>query len=304
MSFELHQRKRIEDELRNAARRQLRRASEALKHNDARTIGTSVHDARRSVKKARAVIKTLRDAGARVPRKARRRLRKASRELSGLRDSGAIVDTFNSLRKRHPKGLPEHTYGILRHALVEARKKREECARRDGALEYVMNQLDKARADAKRWKAPAIDVRVLVEVVTLSYERSRRAMKRARQTPLPATLHGWRKELKTLWYQLRLVKPLTPGVAPLVAGLKRLEIELGEDHNLVVLVATLRACSELKALIGEVHQIDALAARMRQRLRPRAFAMGARLHRRTPRDFASWLRRLAEPGAAKKTAAA
>jgi CHAD domain-containing protein len=128
-------------------------------------------------------------------------------------------------------------------------------------------------------------------------------MKRARQTHLSATLHGWRKELKTLWYQLRLVKPLMPGVTPLVASVKRLETDLGEDHNLVVLAALLRACSELKAMSAEVRQIDAMAARMRQGLRRRLFAIGARLHHKTTRDFASWLRRQAEQGAAKPVAA-
>ena len=303
MSFELHQRKHIEDELLGFARRQLRRGTEALKKRDARTVGTGVHEARRCVKKARAIVKTLRDAGGDVARKDRRRLRKASRQLSGLRDSAAIVETFDRLRKRYPKRLAEHTFGILRRALLEARERQEECARRDGVLDRVANQLEKTRAHAKRWEAPDLDVRALIDVVAISYGRSRRAMRRARRTHLPATLHGWRKELKTMWYQLRLVKPLTPGVTPVVASLKRVETELGEDHNLIVLAATLRACSELKAMSAEVRQIDALAARMRHGLRTRAFAMGARLHRRAPDDFASWLRRLAEQAAVKTAAA-
>jgi hypothetical protein len=213
------------------------------------------------------------------------------------------VDTFQRLRKRYPKRLAEHTYGILRRALLEARERGERGARRDGILDRVANQLDKTRAKAKLWKAPALDVPALTDVVALSYRRSRRAMKRARRNRLPATLHGWRKELKTLWYQLRLVKPLAPGVTPLVAGVKRLETELGEDHNLVVLAAMLRACSELKTMSAEVRQIDAMAVRMRQVLRRRLFAIGARLHRKTTRDFASWLRRLAEQATAKPAAA-
>lgn len=303
MSFELHQRKHIEDELRKITRRQLRRASEALKQTSAETIGTRVHEARRRVKKARAVVNTLREAGAHIPRKDRRRLRKASRELSGLRDSAAIVDTFDRLRRRYPKRLPEHTYGILRRALVEARDRRERCAGRDGILNHVANQLDKTRGDRKRWTAPALDVPALIDVVTVSYRRSRRAVKRARQTHLSATLHGWRKELKTLWYQLRLLKPLTRGVAPLVVDLKRLETELGEDHNLVVLAATLRACPELKAMSAEVRRIDALAARMRQGLRKRALALGGRLLRRTPDGFGSWLRWLAKQTVVRAAAA-
>jgi CHAD domain-containing protein len=294
MSFELHERKHIEDELRKIARRQLRRASEALQQTGGRTVGTKVHEARRTVKKARAVTKTLREAGADVPRKDRRRLRKVSRQLSGLRDSAAIVDTFDRLRRRYPKRLPEHTCGILRRTLIEARGRQERRARRDGILDRVASQLDKTRTDVRRWTMPALDLPALIEVATASYRRSRRGMKRARELRLSATLHGWRKELKTLWYQLRLVKPLTQGAAPLVRDLKCLERELGEDHNLVVLAATLRGCQELKAMRGEVRRVDALAARMRQGLRKRAFALGVRLHRKTPRAFGSWLRRLAK----------
>jgi hypothetical protein len=94
-----------------------------------------------------------------------------------------------------------------------------------------------------------------------------------------------------LWYQLRLVKPLTTGVASLVADLKRLETELGEDHNLVVLGATLRGCRDLRQMRAEVRQIEQLAVRMRQPLRKRAFALGSRLFRRKRGAFARWLRR-------------
>ena len=119
-------------------------------------------------------------------------------------------------------------------------------------------------------------------------------MKRARATGQSATLHRWRKELKTLWYQLRLAKPLTTGVAPLVADLKRLETELGDDHDLVVLAATLRGCRDLRRMRADIRQIDRLAARMRQPLRRRALALGRRLYVRTPKAFARWIRRSAK----------
>jgi CHAD domain-containing protein len=98
------------------------------------------------------------------------------------------------------------------------------------------------------------------------------AMKRARATRQSATLHRWRKELKTLWYQLRLARPLLTGVAPLIADLKRLETALGDDHNLVVLGATLRGCRDLRSMRADMRQINRLAARMRQPLRRRVRA--------------------------------
>jgi CHAD domain-containing protein len=130
----------------------------------------------------------------------------------------------------------------------------------------------------------------MVEVIADSYRRSRKAMKRSRTTGRSATLHRWRKEVKTLWYQLRLVKPLTIGVASLIADLERLETELGDDHNLVVLEAMLRGCRELRAMRAELRQIARLAARMRQPLRRRAFTLGRRVHTRKPQAFARWIR--------------
>ena len=129
-------------------------------------------------------------------------------------------------------------------------------------------------------------------------------MERARATGQSATLHRWRKELKTLWYQLRLAKPLTPGVAPLVADLKRLETELGDEHNLVVLAATLRACRDLRTMRADIRRIDRLAARMRQPLRRHAFALGRRLYARTPEAFVRWIRRSATETRPPQTAAA
>ena len=130
----------------------------------------------------------------------------------------------------------------------------------------------------------------IIAVIAVSYRRSRKALRRSRATRLSATLHGWRKELKTLWYQLRLAKPLTSGVAPLIAQLKRLETDLGDDHNLVVLAATLRGCRELRTVRAHVREVERLAARMRHQLRQRAFTLGRRLHARKPEAFARWLR--------------
>src|SRR5712664_3442368 len=131
MSFELQRRKHIDDELRKIARRELRRASDTLSRSDPGAFGTSVHEARKSVKKVGAVLEVIEWSGGSVPGRDRKRLERAGRELSALRDSAAIIDTFDRMRRRYPKRLPEHTYGILRRGLVEAREQRERRARHD-----------------------------------------------------------------------------------------------------------------------------------------------------------------------------
>jgi CHAD domain-containing protein len=303
MSFELHQRKHIDDELRKIARGELRRASDTLLGSDASAFNTSVHEARKRVKKVRAIVEVIERSGREVPGKDRNRLQGAARELSALRDSAAIIETFDRVRRRYSKRLPEHTYGILRRALVQAREQRERRARRDGVASEAARKLDKTRKAAKRWAVPAIDLSQLVVVATNAYGRSRKAMKHARETGQSATLHEWRKRVKMLWYQLRLLKPLTTGVASLAADLKRLETELGEDHNLVVLGAILRSCRDLRRMRAEVRQIERLAIQMRQPLRKRAFALGSRLFRRKRCAFARWLRRASKQKRSQRAAA-
>jgi CHAD domain-containing protein len=290
MSFELHHRNHLEKQLRAIVRRQLRRAAVALRPGDEATFGTAVHESRKRVKKVRAVTAFLRETGAKIPHKDRARLKSAAEGLSRLRDSAAIVDALDRLRRTYPKQLPEHTYAILRRGLVVARDRQEEQALRGDVVRDVAARLKKATKAAQAWTMPSIDWSQAISVLTASYRRSRKAMHHARSTGQSAAVHRWRKELKTLWYQLRLAKPLTKGADALVDDMRHLEKDLGDDHNLVILAATLRACRELRTMRAQIHQIDRFAARMRQPLRRRAFALGRRLHRRKPREFARWLR--------------
>jgi CHAD domain-containing protein len=242
----------------------------------------------------RAAASLLVQAGAKLPRKDRKRLKATGRALSRFRDSAAIVETLGRVRRRYPKRLADSTYRILRRALVDARN-RQSAQAKDGVAAEAADALRKTRKSAKAWTPDSIEFSDLVEAIGDSYRRSRQAMQRARATGHSATLHRWRKELKTLWYQLRLARPFTTGVAPLIAELKRLETELGDDHDLVVLGATLRGCRELRAMPRALRQVDRLGRRMRQQLRRRAFSLGRRAQGRSPREFALWFRSRTRP---------
>ena len=303
MAFELHQRKHIEDELTKIVRQQLRKTAHALSTATDSELRNAVHESRKSVKKVRAAAALLRQAGAKLPRKDRRRVKSAASAISRVRDSTAIIDTLDRVRRRYPKQLPEHTYGILRRALVAARDRREARARRDGVVVEAAERLEKTRESAKKWTSPSIESPDMIAIVTDSYRRSRHAMKRAQTTGQSATLHRWRKDLKTLSYQLRLARPLATGVAPFIAEVKRLATELGDEHDLVVLGATLRGCRDLRSMRDELQQIARLAVRMRQPIRRRAFARGRRIHVRRPEAFAHWLRAAFKQARLQQTAA-
>ena len=148
-SFELHHRKHIEDELTKIVRRQLRKTAHALTTSEGSQFRGAVHESRKSVKKVRAVAAFLTEAGAKLPRRDRKRLKSAARALSRVRDSSAIIDTFDRVRRRYPRQLPEHTYGILRRGLVAARDRSEARAQRDGIVAEAAGRLETTRKSAK-----------------------------------------------------------------------------------------------------------------------------------------------------------
>jgi CHAD domain-containing protein len=180
VSFELHHRKHIEDELTKIVRQQLRNTAHALTTSEGSQFRSAVHESRKSVKKVRAVAAFLTQAGAKLPRRDRKRLKSAARALSSVRDSTAIIDTFDRVRRRYPKQLPEHTYGILRRGLVAARDRSEARAQRDGVVAEAAERLEKTRKSAREWTSPSIKWSGMIAIVAASYRRSRNAMKRAR----------------------------------------------------------------------------------------------------------------------------
>src|SRR6266487_4343456 len=108
MSFELHQRKHIDGELRSIARRQLRRASDTLRSANANTFDTAVHESRKSVKKVRAIVRVLEESGAAIPRKDRKRLKRVARE----RTAPWHTPPSKSTRREDPQSAGRHRRSI------------------------------------------------------------------------------------------------------------------------------------------------------------------------------------------------
>jgi hypothetical protein len=106
MGFTLNPKYSICRGLKRVIRKALRHGCEHLQH----AHETGVHEARKSVKKVRAVVTLLQQVDADGLDKDARRLRAAGHTLSILRDADAIIATFDMLRKRFSKRLPEHTY--------------------------------------------------------------------------------------------------------------------------------------------------------------------------------------------------
>lgn len=275
MAFALEPTGSIRRRLVRLVRRQLRRAETHLRGKHP----SGVFEARKNLKKARAVIALLDEADVPSIRKDNDRLRDVGHVLAVIRDADAVVATFDTLRSHFRKRLPEHTYAMLRRTLIQAKVRASRDMKSD--LTRAARTLRKVSAHAHQWRVPSIDARDLARLIKPGYRASRKAMRRAQDEMLPDDLHRWRRRLKTHWYQLRLLEGLQPSLHRRIRDFKRLETWLGEDHNLTLLQAAIaKDDSVARRVPGAVAEISAMCAAAQARLRKNAFALGRRLLRR------------------------
>jgi CHAD domain-containing protein len=287
MSFSLKSSAPVRRRLKQLVRHQLRQAGPALRADGE----GAVHAARKSVKKVRAIVGLLCLADANVPRKDERRLRAAGRALSTLRDSDAVIATFDRLRRRFPKRLPEHTSALIRGQLVRIKTRIAREARGTQRVDRTAHTLRDVQRSVKEWKLPDIDPLDLPDLLKVSYRRSRKAMRRAQKTIRGSDFHRWRKRIKSWWYQLRLMEPLAPGLAAQLRRLEQLETWLGEHHDLEVLQATIAGDEDLRSrLRGALAAVTMMCRSLQRTLRRKALPLGRRLLAKPPKVYARTLR--------------
>ena len=193
----------------------------------------AIHEFRKSVRRARAVVKLLRNS---MPNASYRALngalRNAVASTSMLRDLDVLQDQVSALPDQarltpikaalHRHLLARQSVGLASHTcdvLIEGR----------GLLKPLPAQL--------RQGLPAnLQFQDLQDALATSFRRTRKAMRAAeRERPRAfVALHNFRKRVKELRYQLELLAPRCNTGKPLTK-LRRLARDLGEIMDLVVL---------------------------------------------------------------------
>jgi CHAD domain-containing protein len=223
----------------------------------------AVHDARKRLKKTRALLRLARPAmRADAFRAYNRELRDQGRALSGARDADVLVETVDALAAHNTRRVKRAHFMAVRGRFVA------------GAPGELPAHRVPALADGvDRWPLGGISADTLVEGLTTTYRRGRKAAAKPATTE---NLHAWRKRVKDLWYQARLL-----GNKRLARDAKALSKLLGSDHDLAVLSAELAAGDPLQPLIAE----------RRAELQKAARKLGARVYEDSPKAFRKRVRR-------------
>jgi CHAD domain-containing protein len=123
--------------------------------------------------------------------------------------------------------------------------------------------------------------------VERTYRRGRNRFRDVRRDPTPENIHEWRKRVKDLWYDLRLLRDSWPDVMSEMGDeAHELADLLGDHHDLTVLAADVR---ERESPAGEGEdEVAALIAAIEGRqeeLLEAAVPVGERLYAESPNAF-------------------
>ncbi len=163
---------------------------------------TAVHDYRKALRRARAVLSLVSDALPRSERRAvRRALRDARRSLSTTRDHSVAPDAVNALKldeaEQATMTLIMSTAGESAPPVAEIKQLLAEGAARAAAQ---VEALEAALPATVSWSSVLRGVRSI-------YKRARRARKDAKRSK--RSFHSWRRRTKELAYQLDVIAGYT-----------------------------------------------------------------------------------------------
>jgi CHAD domain-containing protein len=269
MAFRLKADEPVRRGLRRLAAKQLKDARDQLR-GARRPSAQAIHEARKSLKKARAIVQVIDADAGRHLGGSRKALRAVNRTLSRLRDADAMLGIFERLKARTPQLIGEQTFTRVRRRLAAGKRAALEKAERRDDWKHMDRQLRALRKSAGCWRQAHSGFRALERGMREAHRRGRKALARARQRQHAEDFHEWRKAIKTLWYQLRLLGGRSRRIGRDAAALHRAEALLGDEHNVVVLCGVLASDRSVCRTADDADRVRLAGDRYQCEMRKRA----------------------------------
>jgi CHAD domain-containing protein len=253
---------------------------------------SGVHNARKSLKRVRAMIRLVRDTvGFRPYREINVVLRDAARRLAPVRDGAVMVDVVDRLVAAH--GLDPELVADTHRTLAAAHASARRAVLEDDAVFLdTLTALRVVRRRLAAWRAddPSDPLAVPDEFASIAmglqrvYRRGLAAFRLSGRDPSVESFHEWRKRVKYLRHQLEALHNAWPEVVgATAAALDTLGEMLGQEHDYAVFRSVL--LTDPADGDPERRMLTALAAAEQARLRRDAVALGRRLYAEDPSGF-------------------
>lgn len=259
----------------------------ALQHADPHV---GIHDARKQLKKIRAIIRLIRDD---IPEKEYNRantyFRDIGRMLSDARDTSALLEVTMALQASMESASLKASLEQVVHHLTA---KKSAVTRYQFNQDHLLERAQEAFAPAENYiqhlKTTHQGFEALSASIERVYRRGKLVMEESVSHPKPENYHQWRKRVKYLRYQVDALSPIWPAMMnTLEDELHELTNALGADHDLYLLHQTI--------LTGNLNEqndwmpLFHLFATQRKRYETKAMNLGHKLYFWEPSQFSRWL---------------
>jgi len=252
---------------------------------------SAVHDTRLAIKQLRALLRLVR------PHLTGKffdaedvRLRDAARRLAPLRDVDVARRTIKTIlgKVKHRKdgeAFERALDGFNQEPAVGNQPSAEQATRLAvQALEACAENWAEFPLSRDGWGIIEPGLRAM-------YRQNRKWMNRAVECGDDAAFHGWRKRVKYLGYQFRVILPLWPGkIGKMEKVLDELQELLGADHDLVILKGLLHRHPARFGGRARTERALGYLGRRSRRLRERSRRLGQDVFHDTPGKLMGKLR--------------
>ena len=289
--FALRENEPVREGLQRIAVGQIDDSIEGLSGEGDADAAGSAHEARKSLKRLRALVRLARDElGEHVYRRESTAFREAGRRLSGARDSRVLLDALDAVIERHPKRAPRHELLPFRRTLLSRHANAQRKLQNDDAAAEVLRELRQVRDRVPHWPLERENIESLAPGFERIYRRGRKAYRKARKEPTTENLYELRKRSKDLWYAGQIVRPAAPKrMKALSKGAKELSDLIGEDHDLALLAESADARPDRFGDEARLDELLGVIKQRRKRLRRKSMKLAAELFKKKPRAVARLL---------------
>jgi CHAD domain-containing protein len=285
MGFRLKLREPLPDGLKRVFREQIESALELCRH-PAKQRGVTVHEVRKHLKKLRAAMRlAIPEVGKNRHTREDRCVRRIGRLVSDLRDAQVRLQTLIQLRDDTAKRPDDSPFPRIEELLSLERESFS--AAFAGWQKQAIPQLERVEARLLKWPLEGLTWKQICGAVGKIYKRGQRGLAKTIDDPEPENFHAWRKRVKDIWYQLRILQPLNRIVLTEMAHDAEVLGELlGREHDLNFLWARLETERGDEALRDELAHLEKLIRKRGKRLRTNALELGRRFYAEPAKAFA------------------
>ena len=205
MGYRLEDSERFSDGIQRIVLEQVDEALDHLKPT-VRNKDEAIHDARVCIKKVRSVLRLVRDPlGNEIFERADASYRDIARKLSKVRDSAAMLEIISKLTDHFSDQVSPDAFAGVRARLRRSKKERD--PERERAITAASKSLREVRERVKEWPEVGHS-QALSGGLKRVFKKGRTRLDAAYRDPTVENFHEWRKWVKHLLYQTRVLRPL------------------------------------------------------------------------------------------------